>query len=582
MLKAVKRVSDLREKMNIFFSKIGFSVPNMSKWLGRGGSRVFGVLLLLCMLVFLPGLFSLPPTDRDESFFAQASKQMVESGNYVDIRIQDKPRYQKPIGIYWLQSASVVLFQPNDQTQIWAYRLPSAMGMTIAVLMTAALGSCLFNPITGFVAALMLMGCIIVNVEARLATTDAALLATITISQFALARAWLGTRSLTNVLLFWSALGVGFLLKGPILLLPLLGTLFWLWWGQKECLWFRNLRPLPGFVYLVLIVSPWFLAISVASHGAFVEQSAGKDLLDKIWSGQNRGIVWPGFHLLVFPFVFFPASLFTYMALPDIWRHRRESAVAFCLGWIVPTWIVFELSLTKLTHYTMPTFPALALLSAWAMVRGYPSLKSTVLKSLIATCWMLIGTGYAIAFIVFNFRFGGSLATLLSWYQIFASFALVLTQILALWFFHRRSFMRSLMLVGVGSVIFTTTVFSQTLPGLSNFWISTQVVEKVRGFSLCPEPKIITVDFDEPSIVFLAGTKSILANTAQEAIEAAKRQTCSIAVVNDRFKSDFVTAVRREVGVSANDIKPFDTVRGFNLGSGHWVSLSLFALPPHL
>jgi 4-amino-4-deoxy-L-arabinose transferase-like glycosyltransferase len=61
------------------------------------------LLIALCLILWLPGLFSLPPTDRDESRFAQASKQMLETGDYVRIMNGDEPRNRKPIGIYWLQ-----------------------------------------------------------------------------------------------------------------------------------------------------------------------------------------------------------------------------------------------------------------------------------------------------------------------------------------------------------------------------------------------------------------------------------------------------------------------------------------------
>ena len=64
-------------------------------------------LLLCALLLFLPGFFTIPPVDRDEARFAQATKQMVESGDYVDIRFQEDVRYKKPVGIYWLQSAAV-------------------------------------------------------------------------------------------------------------------------------------------------------------------------------------------------------------------------------------------------------------------------------------------------------------------------------------------------------------------------------------------------------------------------------------------------------------------------------------------
>ena len=66
------------------------------------------VFLVLCGLVFfLPGFFNMPPIDRDEARFAQATKQMVETGDFVDIRFQDEVRYKKPVGIYWLQAAAV-------------------------------------------------------------------------------------------------------------------------------------------------------------------------------------------------------------------------------------------------------------------------------------------------------------------------------------------------------------------------------------------------------------------------------------------------------------------------------------------
>src|SRR5258708_21140942 len=66
------------------------------------------VFLVLCgLVIFLPGFFNIPAIDRDEARFAQATKQMVESGDFVDIRFQDDVRYKKPVGIYWLQSAGV-------------------------------------------------------------------------------------------------------------------------------------------------------------------------------------------------------------------------------------------------------------------------------------------------------------------------------------------------------------------------------------------------------------------------------------------------------------------------------------------
>src|SRR5260370_22816944 len=102
-------------------------------------ARALAVLLAVALLGFLPGFSSIPPIDRDEARFAQATKQMVESGDSVDIRFQDEVRYKKPVGVYWLQAAVVktakALGLPGALTTIWLYRIPSLLGSTGAVLL---------------------------------------------------------------------------------------------------------------------------------------------------------------------------------------------------------------------------------------------------------------------------------------------------------------------------------------------------------------------------------------------------------------------------------------------------------------
>src|ERR1700721_2410108 len=101
--------------------------------IGAGSHRRAGaVLVLLPLVLFLPGFFQIPPVDRDEAYFAQATKQMIETGNYVDIRYQDDVRYRKPVGIYWLQAAVVktaeALGVTSARTTISLYRVPSVIG----------------------------------------------------------------------------------------------------------------------------------------------------------------------------------------------------------------------------------------------------------------------------------------------------------------------------------------------------------------------------------------------------------------------------------------------------------------------
>src|SRR2546423_2946064 len=100
------------------------------------GIRPYPLLCLLCLVLYAPGLAAIPPLDRDEARFAQATRQMVETGDFVRIRFQDEARNKKPVGIYWLQAAAVAAFSSPTSTAMLPYRLPSALGDTAAVLLT--------------------------------------------------------------------------------------------------------------------------------------------------------------------------------------------------------------------------------------------------------------------------------------------------------------------------------------------------------------------------------------------------------------------------------------------------------------
>src|SRR3979411_995349 len=143
-------------------------------------ARSVGFLAVCGLLFFLPGFFNIPPIDRDETRFAQATKQTVETGDFVDIRFQDDVRYKKPVGIYWLQAAVVEtaskLGLQRAQIRIWLYRIPSLLGAIGAVLMTYWTALAFVTRRGAALAGLMMASCVLLGAEARLAKTDAMLL----------------------------------------------------------------------------------------------------------------------------------------------------------------------------------------------------------------------------------------------------------------------------------------------------------------------------------------------------------------------------------------------------------------------
>ena len=130
-----------------------------------------------------------------------------------------------------------------------------------------------------------------------------------------------------------------------------------------------RLRPLVGVLWVLILVLPWFVAIMARAGDSFLQESVGQDLLAKVFQGQETHGAPPGYYLLLFWLTFWPAAPLAAIVAPSVWRERREPATRFLLAWIVPSWIVFELVITKLPHYVLPLYPAIAILIARAIER---------------------------------------------------------------------------------------------------------------------------------------------------------------------------------------------------------------------
>ena len=538
--------------------------------------RAYALLALLCLAFYLPGIASLPPTDRDESWFAQATKQMVETGDYVDINFLTTPRYKKPVGIYWLQAASVKLLNPGHLNEIWAYRVPSLIGAVIAVLMTAATGALLFGAEAGFLAAMMLACCLDLDIEAHIAKTDAALLAPVMVMQYALACAYKKPDAgWGNAFAFWSALGIGILLKGPIILLPLLGTLGWLRWKEKRLTWFQRLKPMAGIPYALLLVAPWVIAISM-SHARVAAQAATHDFLGKILKGQDRGFLPPGLHALVFPAMFFPFSLFGLLAIPDVWRKRNEPALRFCIGWIVPTWIVFELSSTKLPHYVLPVYPAIAILTAKFLLDGFPALKQLKkyrwYPTAVTGLWLLVAVALAIVAAVLPYYIDRTVNTA----QIVISLVFLAAQISGLWLFRTGNRNAAMAAMMFGAMLFSGTLFEGTLPGLKRLWVAREIVNAAKAVQPCSKLEVVSAGYEEPSLAFLAGTDTLLVPNGVYAAGHMQTDPCLIGAIDKRLLRQFLYTIP-DAGTAPHFTG--SVVQGVSAGNGGGKEMFLYTMP---
>ena len=119
-----------------------------------------------------------------------------------------------------------------------------------------------------------------------------------------------------------------------------------------------------------MLVLPWFVAIVAKSGDSFFAQSIGEDMLAKVTSGQEAHGAPPGFYFLLFWVTFWPGSVLAGLAAPMVWKARREPGARFLLAWLIPSWLVFEAVMTKLPHYVLPLYPAIAILIAGILERG--------------------------------------------------------------------------------------------------------------------------------------------------------------------------------------------------------------------
>jgi 4-amino-4-deoxy-L-arabinose transferase-like glycosyltransferase len=519
------------------------------------------LLILFSLAVSLPGMFSLPPGDRDESRFAQATKQMTETGDYLRIMNGAEARNKKPIGIYWMQAPFVLAAGENLANPIWPYRMPSVLGGLAAVLAIFETGLLMSGlPAIGALAGAMLAASVILATETHIAKTDAALLGATTIAMAVLARAWLGAAVKPwQAALFWLAVAAGILLKGPITPMVVGLTIIALAVSERRAAWLRALRPGWGVPLLLAAILPWFIAIGVVTHGRFFAQAVGGDLGRKLAGGAETHGGFPGLHLLLLPLLAFPSTLPVLRALPAAWADRRSAGTKFLLAWIAPSWLVFEAVPTKLPHYTLPLYPALFLLAARYVLGAHPPIPAWIRaasRAALIAASLTIGLGAAALPIFLH------ASPLLSLPAV-AAYGLVAT----------LAVQRRVAAALLAAPLLYAAVFQVELPGVQALWIAPRVEALLRA--RWPDWNtqgrgLAIAGYAEPSLMFLVGTGITILPDGDAAARSLADGAADAVVVAD---ADAFAMEAGRFGIAPHER---GAVQGFNYSRGRWVSLTLF------
>jgi hypothetical protein len=539
-------------------------------------------LALLCLALWLPGFFSIPPGDRDESRFAQATRQMLDTGDYVRIRLGEEERNKKPAGIHWAQAAIVHGLEATglgSRADIWAYRAASLAGALLAVLATFHWGRALVGRRQAFLGAALLASCLVLVVETHIAKTDAALLATIAAAMGLMGRAYLTPESFSarQAAAFWVVLGLGVLLKGPIApMVPLLAGLTlaaadraW----RTGAPWLRALRPGWGLPLMIACAAPWFVAIGIATEGRFFAQAVGDDMLGKVGAGGEQHWGPPGLYTLIFGITAFPAAFFVLRALPAAWRARLQPPVRFLLAWAVPVWLLFEAVATKLPHYTLPAFPALTLLAAHWVLDPLARQPARWLRWIaIAALWgVAVGLPAALVALV---QFVDQRIDPFALVALAAgiALALVVTQ-----YVRGGQGGRAAMAAPILAIPFFAAILGGVLPRLEPVWIAPRVAAALTavapGMPLpVPPDRFGVAGFHEPSLLFATGGATQLLRDGAAAADFLAGGPGRIVAVGDRDEARF----RAEAAARGIAPRELGLVSGINYSRGRWLTLQLF------
>ena len=352
-------------------------------------TTTYATLFFGCLLFHIVGTWNLPLIDRDEPRFAEASREMIERGDYIVPYFNNQLRLDKPPLTYWAQTLSYCVFGEND----FAARFPSAIAAALTALVIFIWGTRLRGKELGWRAAIIFTLSLQTFIHAKAAVADMWLVLFVTLAHLSGSETlqhsrrnqgaavssppWAIWRS--PFLVFYLSLALGFLAKGPIAWTPLL-TVGVLIISTRDWQLVRSFKFLRGLLLTLAVIALWGIPALIETHGEFFRIGIGRHVIGRsLATMEGHGADTFGMYLLLLPFYFvtifisfFPWSIKLPWLVQRLWRERRAGIAdpsankidAYLVTGTAVIFIIFTLIKTKLPHYTLPAFPLLALLLA--------------------------------------------------------------------------------------------------------------------------------------------------------------------------------------------------------------------------
>ncbi len=320
------------------------------------------ILGVLCVISFFAGIGSVPLFDVDEGAFSEATREMLASGNYLTTYLNGKPRFDKPILIYWFQALSVKLFGLNE----FALRLPSALSSTGWAAALYLFSRRIADTRTAFISTATMMLTLQVTIIGKAAIADALLNFMLAVSMFAVFLYYKERRKI-YILASFTAIGFGTLTKGPVaILIPFAVSFIFSLYLREIRTWLKAIFNPAGITLFLLIVLPWYTLEYLDQGMAFIEGFFFKHNISRLSTPLEKhgGSLW-----YYFPVLLLGLSPSTALLIPVFRKIRNlitDPLNVFLLIWFGFVFIFFSLSGTKLPHYIIYGYTPLFILAAQA------------------------------------------------------------------------------------------------------------------------------------------------------------------------------------------------------------------------
>jgi len=516
-------------------------------------------IVLAAGVVFFTNLGAVRLFDKDETLYASCAREMFQRGDWVVPMFNGEVFPDKPPLMYWLMIGGYSLFGVTE----FAARFWSAVLGIATALATYHLGRLLFRAEVGFWAGLIVATSIIFTVSARAATVDSALTLATTLAMLAFVLGAGACRREPNLdaastggnappgallstswpmfVLMYAAMAIAVLAKGPIgVLLPMtvLGLFLLLTTARaagqlpdenapggilarcrRRTLWFLRLlspgnlfrvvwqmRPVTALIVVATVAAPWFVLVGLRTDGVWLEKFFGEQNLARALK-PFQGHSGPFFYYIIAIAIgFFPWSVFIG---PSLWelgsrilrRHAWRRQYIFVACWLGVFVLFWSMVRTKLPHYVLPAYPALALLTA-TFVDGWITDPAHVRR-----CWgrnaavtlVLVGIGMIIALPVVTAVYLPG-----EWPIALVGLPLVVGGAAVLFYLKRDCVSLAIRVFAVTSVVFLTAIFGLAALRVDRHQNAHVLLAEIRRHS--PDtPQLTAYRFFKESYVFYAG-----------------------------------------------------------------------------